>query len=380
MKSAIRPAKFPWFDYSRYTFSLGLDVGGRAFLSGHSASEYDAAEKRIVVRGDLEAQTITAYRKIEAILAASDLSLGDVIRVVEYVTVDGIAAYADARAVRQRALGPGVAVNTVCVRRLLRPEALIELEAVAANADAGPKAAGDGTVYLPSILPIDESGQVVEPTDLVAQTEFIYRKAGSLLSAMGLAWSNVTKTVDYITPRALADYRQTGRVRKRFLTVPYPAAAGIVMPRLASEDALIQVDFTASRHPLTAVNPGWSRYAALTYSPAIRAGDMLFMSGQAALDPETEAALFPDDVVAQAEYTYRNILRVLEAAGGGPHSLVKTVEYVTPAGLARYRETAVVRANLLTAPYPASTGIVCEQLLRPQFQLEVDPLAVLGLD
>jgi hypothetical protein len=51
---------------------------------------------------------------------------------------------------------------------------------------------------------------------------------------------------------------------------------------------------------------------------------------------------------------------------------------VTPAGLPRYRETAAVRERLLAKPYPASTGIVCERLLRPEFEIEVDPLAIVA--
>ena len=57
---------------------------------------------------------------------------------------------------------------------------------------------------------------------------------------------------------------------------------------------------------------------------------------------------------------------------------MRTVEYVTEAGLARYRDTAPVRAGLLAAPYPASTGVVCAGLLRPEFELEVDAMAVLS--
>jgi hypothetical protein len=53
------------------------------------------------------------------------------------------------------------------------------------------------------------------------------------------------------------------------------------------------------------------------------------------------------------------------------------VEYVTPSGLPRYREVAAVRARLLSVPYPASTGIICQGLLRPEFEIEIDPLAVI---
>ena len=82
-------------------------------------------------------------------------------------------------------------------------------------------------------------------------------------------------------------------------------------------------------------------------------------------------------MVAQAEYTYGNILKVLEAAGAGPQNLAKTIEYVTPAGLARYRDVAKVREKLLREPWPASTGLICEALLRPEMQIEIDPFAVL---
>jgi len=373
--SALRPERFPWFDYSRYTFSLGLDLGGTALLSGHSASEYDGAERRFVVKGDLAEQTRTAYAKIEAILGAAGLHLDDVVRVVEYVTLRGVDDYAAADRVRRELLGTRPVVNTVCVDRLLRPEALIEIEVVAAKGPAPQATAVDGIVYLPSQLPLDDAGRIVGD-DLVAQARTVYERAGRALRAAGLGWDHVTKTLDYITPAGLAAYRQTAQVRRDHLGPVFPAAAGIVMTRLAHPDALIQLDIIASRHMPVAVDPGWERYKKLTYSPAVRAGNVVFLSGQAALDPATEKAVAEGDVVAQAEYTYTNVLAVLRAAGLGPRSIVKTIEYVTPTGLRRYRETAAVRARLLAVPYPASTGIVCERLLRPEFEIEVDALAI----
>jgi enamine deaminase RidA (YjgF/YER057c/UK114 family) len=101
------------------------------------------------------------------------------------------------------------------------------------------------------------------------------------------------------------------------------------------------------------------------------------MSGQGALDPATERVVFDGDVVAQAEYTYGNVIKVLEAAGAGPEHLIKTIEYVIPAGLPRYREVAAVRSKLLRQPFPASTGLVCEALLRPEMMIEIDPFAIL---
>lgn len=362
--AAIKPDPFRWYDYSRYTFSLGLDLGEWAILSGHSASEYDAGSKSIVVKGGMGDQARTAYEKIGTILQAAGYGFADVVRVVEYVTVNGLGQHHEAEEARIQILGNDPVVNRVVVNRLLRPAALIEVEVTAGRGGSIP-----GVHYFPS-LSSDAEG------DLVVQTNQIYEKAGALLEAAGLSWRNVVKTVDHITPLALSDYKATARVRREFLGPVYPAATGIIVKRLPDPRAMIQVDFIASSEPPAAVNPGWDRYEKLTYNPAVRAGHILYMSGQAALDPLTERAAHAGDVVAQTEYTYKNILEVLGAAGLGPSNLVKTVEFVTAAGLERYRQTAEVRESLLGQPFPASTGVVCEGLLRPEFEIEVDPMAV----
>jgi enamine deaminase RidA (YjgF/YER057c/UK114 family) len=385
--TALKPIRFPWYRYDRYSFSLGLELGGRAFLSGHTASAFDPAAGRMRVTGGMAEQVQTAYAKIGAILEAAGQTVADIVRIVEYVTATGIERYAEAAAVRHEVLGENrPAVNTVVVRSLLRPEALIEIEVTAGRADgaalatAGVAAAREssGVVYLSSILPLDDAGDVVGAGDVVAQTRAIYARAGRVLSGAGLGFDRVVKTLDYLTPAALPAYRHTGRVRKEHLGPVYPGAAGIVMPRLSHPEAMMQVDFVAAREVPVAVNPGWTRYGKLTYSPAVRAGNLLFMSGQGSLDPETEQVVHDGDVVAQAEYTYQNVLAVVRAAGGGPESLIKTIEYVTPGAVPRYRGVADVRTRLLREPYPASTGVVCEALLRPEMQIEIDPFAVLG--
>jgi enamine deaminase RidA (YjgF/YER057c/UK114 family) len=384
--TAIKPKHFPWYEYSRYSFSLGLRTATGAYLSGHTASEYDPVAKRIVVRAGMTQQVRTAYAKIGAILDAVGLGYDDVVRIVEYVRPEGIERYAEAAAVRDEVFGAHrPAVNTVPVKGLLRPEAFIEIEVTAGPVGpATPLGPGlsvaresAGVVYLPSIQPVDDQGAIIGAGDVVAQTQAIFERAARMLAALGLGFDRVVKTLDYITAAALPAYKGTGRVRKDRLGPVYPGAAGILMPRLLHPEALIQYDFIATRDTPVAVNPGWTRYQKLTYSPAVRAGKLLFMSGQGALDPATERVVLEGDIVGQAEYTYQNVLKVIAAAGGGPEHLVKTIEYVTPAALARYRDVASVRAKLLREPYPVSTGLICEALLRPEMQIEVDPFAIL---
>jgi enamine deaminase RidA (YjgF/YER057c/UK114 family) len=374
--TALKPATFPWLDSSRYSFSLGLKASTGTYLSGTTASEYDPVAKRIVVRGAMTAQVRTTWAKIGAILESGGLSYGDVTCVVEYVKPEGIERYSEAAAVRREVFGEHEPVlHTVPVRALLRPDAFIEIEVTASPSPGTPETSG--VVFLPTLQPVDDRGGIVGAGDVVAQARAIFERAGKMLAALGLGFDRVVKTVEHITPSARASYRDTARVRREYLGPVYPAAVGVLMPRLLHPEALIQCNFIATRDSTVAVNPGWTRYQKLTYGPAVRAGRLLFMSGQGSLDPATDAVLHEGDVVGQAEYIYLNVIQVLAAAGGGPQNLVKTIEYVTPAALARYRDVAKVREKLLREPWPASTGLVCEALLRSEMQIEVDPFAVL---
>jgi enamine deaminase RidA (YjgF/YER057c/UK114 family) len=329
-----------------------------------------------VVRGGMTDQVRTVWAKIGAILESGGLSYGDVTRVVEYVRPEGIERYAEAAAVRAEVFGKQQPVlNTVPVKALLRADALIEIEVTASSAPGKP--ATSGAVFLPTVQPVDDRGDIVGAGDVVAQTRAIFERARKILAAFGLGFDRVVKTLEYVTPAARATYKGTARVRREHLGPVYPGAAGILMPRLLHPEALIQYDFIATRDTAVAVNPGWTRYQKLTYSPAVRAGRLLFISGQGSLDPATEGIVHAGDVVAQAEYTYHNVIKVLEAAGGAPQNLVKTIEYVTPAALSRYRDVGKVREKLLRQPWPASTGVICEGLLRPEMQIEIDPFAVL---
>lgn len=392
MRQAIEAADFP-LPYKRYSFTLGLDTPEGVWLSGHSASRLDPARGEIVAEGDIVTQSRMAYEKIGLILEAAGLSFRDVVRTVDYVTADGIDDYPRTAALRREIFGDSPPVtNTVVVKRLLRPTALIEIEVFASRrgsaliaveppVDAMHRAqarrVGD-VVYIAAQLPFKpETGELAAPGDIVGQARQIYENAGRILQAAGLGWEHVVKTVEFLPPAGLASYKDTGRVRREFLGPRYPVATGIIMPRLPHPAALLQVDFVASHQPKEVVNPGWSRYEKLTYVPGLKAGKMLFLAGQGALNPETQAVEHEGDIVAQTRYVYENILRVVRAAGGGPESLVKTIEFVTPAALPRYRETAAVRKELFPEPYPVATGIVCEALLRPEMLIEVDAWAVL---
>jgi enamine deaminase RidA (YjgF/YER057c/UK114 family) len=341
--------------------------------------------------GDPGAQARAAWTTALSRLADLGHEPHHVVRVAEYVTFDALAARPVIDAARATALaGHRPAVTTVAVHGLPDGGAIaLEVTSDSVGMGSAPAAMPTGEVrpafasatrtgdlvHVSSVLPLDANGQVVAPDDLVRQTAKVYANAAVILDRFGLGLEDVVKTVEFVPPHVRGAYPKTGFVRKQHLAPPYGGGTGIVMDQLAHPDALIQVDFLASAAPRTKVDCGWERYGKLTYNPGLEVGDTWFvMSGQAALDIATEEAILPGDVVAQARSTYENIARVLDATGLSGDHLVRSVEYVTPDGLARFAEVDAVRRDVLGTP--AVTAVVCSGLLRPEFLIEIDPMAV----
>jgi 2-iminobutanoate/2-iminopropanoate deaminase len=90
------------------------------------------------------------------------------------------------------------------------------------------------------------------------------------------------------------------------------------------------------------------------FSAAVRAGDLLFLSGQVALDPAT-GKLVAGDIGAQTEQIFANISAVLEAAGKSFDDVMKTTVYL--ADMKDFGAMNTVYARYLQTPYPARTTI-----------------------
>ena len=125
-------------------------------------------------------------------------------------------------------------------------------------------------------------------------------------------------------------------------------------------------------HEMIAAGGPWpQRY---TFSPAVRAGNLLLISGTTAVD-ETGQLVGPGDIVAQTRYIYQTFARLLAAAGAGFEHVVQTTEYITTTE--NYRGTAAVRREFFRPPYPAATGVIVKGLLRQGALIEISAVAVL---
>ena len=91
-----------------------------------------------------------------------------------------------------------------------------------------------------------------------------------------------------------------------------------------------------------------------TYSQAIRAGDLVFLSGQIPLDPTT-MEFVDGDFEARARQVFDNLKAVAEAAGGDLNQVVKLTVFLTD--LSNFATVNGVMEDYFEQPFPARAAV-----------------------
>ena len=109
------------------------------------------------------------------------------------------------------------------------------------------------------------------------------------------------------------------------------------------------------------------------YSPAIRAGNLLFVSGQIPIDPAS-GALIDGDITAQADQVMRNMSALLKAAGVGFEHVARTTVYLSD--MNEFAAMNDVYSRYIVDPAPARATVQVARLPR-DVKIEVDCIAVI---
>ena len=126
----------------------------------------------------------------------------------------------------------------------------------------------------------------------------------------------------------------------------------------------------ASRQAVTA-GP-WPEHH--TYVPALRVGDMVWLSGTTGTDDQGKISA-PGDIVGQTRQIFRKFQRLLESVGGSCDDIVATTDFFITT--ANYKKTADVRREFFKKSFPTSTGVLVAGLLRTDALIEISAVAVL---
>jgi 2-iminobutanoate/2-iminopropanoate deaminase len=107
------------------------------------------------------------------------------------------------------------------------------------------------------------------------------------------------------------------------------------------------------------------------YSPFVRAGDFIFISGQGPIDPETDKMSF-GDIRHEARMVLDNVRRILETAGASRTDVVKCSVFL--ADMNDFAAMNEVYAEFFGAHRPARTTVEAK-LPGREMKIEIDCIA-----
>ena len=107
------------------------------------------------------------------------------------------------------------------------------------------------------------------------------------------------------------------------------------------------------------------------YSQGVRAGNLLFVSGQVPIDPAT-GNIIDGDIKAQTDRVMRNLTAILEAAGASMDNVVRCTVYL--ADMNDFAAMNEVYGSYFSQPAPARSTIQAVRLPKDA-NVEIDVIA-----
>jgi enamine deaminase RidA (YjgF/YER057c/UK114 family) len=384
-------------------------VAGQCAIAppGEGASGPDG-RSAIVGPADPAAQARLCYENVRRALEGAGATMQDVVEINTYST------HTDYRKVlmdlRTTYFTPPYPASTgVVVSSLFSPEAIFEVEVIAVVREGDepppqfvdPPTISKSSIYSAVVragdliftagqcahVPTDgtptRSHSIIGPADPYVQARQCYQNIRYAVEAAGGSMRDVVKLNTWSTH---PDWRKVLlEVRPEFFEPPYPASTGVVVSALFKPEAIFEVEAIAVAPGGRGGTPQFLDPPTLSrnplYSQVVRAGNLVFVSGQCAHAPSgdgtpTRAAgtVGLGDPAAQARQCYENVRLALEAAGATTRDVVKLNTYSTHPEYHRYLREA--RPEFFEPPYPASTGVIVPSLSKPEWLFEVEAIAV----
>ncbi|MBI2165705.1 MAG: hypothetical protein HYU29_04810 [Chloroflexi bacterium] len=230
----------------------------------------------------------------------------------------------------------------------------------------------DDTVYVSGQVAWDRKGVVVGKGDIAAQVEQVFQNLADVLKLAGGGLENVVKLTAFLTNPLF--YRAFREARVKRYPGDAPASTALIVPALASPELLVEVEAIASlsRNRRYLNQPGRPLEQRRNFSQAAQTGDVVYVSGHAAVDRE-EKGVGRGDVVAQAEAIFRGISDDLAMAGAGLRNIALLKNFlINPALFPPFWEA---HNRIIPSNYPANNVIVVGALASPDFLAETEAIA-----
>ena len=310
-------------------YSTAVKADGLIYLSGTLAEDAaDADGKR-----DVGTETRLTLERMRDVLLASGSSLDRVVSVMVYLTA--AEDFQPMNAAYRRFFPGDPPTRTTVITELVVPDARVEISLVAVPAGTEREVVhpqrwkrspnpysyairtGD-TLFLAGLVSRNGADNAFVAGDVRVQTRTIMENARQLLEAAGMTFANIVSARVYLTNAG--DFAAMNEVYGEYFPSAPPARA-TVKCGLAGPEAVVEITFIASAAPRAAIGAPPS---GLPLSPAVKAGNRLYLSGMLGNTPETKG-----DVAAQTRATMVKIGRTLADAGAQPADVVEGLVYLT---------------------------------------------------
>ena len=110
------------------------------------------------------------------------------------------------------------------------------------------------------------------------------------------------------------------------------------------------------------------------YSQAIRAGDLLFVSGQIPIDPSTGKLIEDVTIQAQTRRVMENLIAIVSASGGSVENIVRTTVFLR--NIDDFADMNAIYGEYFKTEPPARSTIQAARLPR-DVAIEIDCIAVI---
>jgi 2-iminobutanoate/2-iminopropanoate deaminase len=309
--------------------SPAVKAGGLIFVSAMLGTGSDGK----VAGPGIDSQTKAAIGRLESVLRAAGSSLAQIVSV--HVYLKRASDFDALNAVYRQTFSEKQPVRTTVVTDL-GPDKLVALSAIAVP-DGAPReilqpagwlksprpysyiVRAGGLVFLSGLVSRRGSDDQVVPGSVSFQTKTILDNAGVLLKTAGLTHGDVVAARVFLTDDSLFE-EMNNTYRTYFMTNP-PARATCVTELMGSE-SMVEITLIASESGKQTLGPAVS--PSLPLSTAVRAGDLLFLSGVLG-NTDTNAS----DLPAQTQEIFSRINRTLEGVGLSFSHVVDNTIYLT---------------------------------------------------
>jgi enamine deaminase RidA (YjgF/YER057c/UK114 family) len=385
----------------------GVKRGGFIFSGGQADLDLHGD---VVNPANLHLQTVNVVRHLEAILIDLNASLNDLIKLVVYFVGNDNDERLMLDLIAQQL--PDTArpvISSICLPALCYPGMRIELEGIAIDPrnreNNNPQflrsdqldylhphyshlVRCNNLIFTGDVSAINSDGTVHAPGDVVAQTHEMMRKLKHALCLADAKPDDVLKlNVFYCGDGTAEDWAVPAAVRAEHFNEPGPAATGISVTHFAQPGVMTKIAVTANAQSKSSVykpqpiryswpEGHWDWTTHLPYKHGNRAGDIIHLGGQVALDANA-TVLHPDDIVEQTKIALANIDRVLQDLGAGMNDIVKvTTFYHGGASADALHQNLTIRSSAFNAPGPATSGIPVPYLVYEQMMIEIEVIAI----